>query len=123
AFVLLKKTLPEEAKALTEIIGQKNAFAHLASHGSEDDRMAVVLRLRNLLADPVTTQLLADRSGPWVEEAKRRYAAVAEDDARRAREQNERTGEAEKKAREERQRAEAEARRAEAERVAREEAE
>jgi hypothetical protein len=123
AFVLLKKTLPEEARALSEIIGQRNAFAHLASHGSEDDRTAVIVRLRNLLTDPVTTQLLADRSGPWVEEAKRRYAAVAEDDARRVREQNERTDEAEQKAREERRRAEAEGQRAETERGAREEAE
>jgi hypothetical protein len=116
AFVRLKTTLPEEAAALTGIAGQRDAFQHVASHGSEEDRTAVVVRLKNLLTDPVTGALLSERAGAWIDEAKRRYAAVAEDAARRAREQGERTGAAEQQAREERQRAETE-------RHAREEAE
>jgi len=99
-FVQLCKTLSKEAAALTGITGQKGAFAHLASHGSEDDRAAVVARLKNLLTDPVTGAQLAERAGPWIEEAKRRFAAVAEEAARRVRDHDQRTGEAERLARE-----------------------
>jgi len=124
AFVRLKTTLPGEAAALSGIAGQRNAFEHLASHGSEEDRTTVVVRLRNLLTDPVSGALLADRAGPWVEDAKRRFAAVAKDAADRAREGRERTGAAEQSARgerlareeAERQKREAEARAAAAER-------
>jgi len=112
AFLRLRTTLPGEASALTGIAGQRNAFDHLASHGSEDDRTAVVVRLKNLLSDPVTGTLLADRATAWTEDAKRRFSAVATDAALRARDQ----GAAEAKAR-------AEAERANAERRAREEAE
>lgn len=107
SFVRLRTKLPEEASALTEIAGQREAFEHLDSHGSDDDRTAVVARLRNLMNDSVTTVLLAERAGPWASEAKRRYALIAADAAERAREQRERTGAAEQKAREESQRAEA----------------
>ncbi|HEY5377150.1 MAG TPA: hypothetical protein VIK01_25895 [Polyangiaceae bacterium] len=115
AFVRLRTTLPEEAAALTSISGQRNAFKHLEAEGGDEDRTTVVVRLRNLLSDPVTVALLSERAGPWVDEAKRRYAAVAEDAARRAREQSERTGAAEQQAQQERERAESERRRAEAE--------
>jgi hypothetical protein len=98
AFVRMRTTLPGEAAALTTILGQKEAFVHLASHGTEDDRTTVVLRLRNLLADPVTAALLAERAPAWVADAKRRFAAVAEDAARIAHEQRERIGEAESRA-------------------------
>jgi hypothetical protein len=107
SFVCLRTKLPEEASALTEIAGQREAFEHIDSHGSDDDRTAVVARLRNLMKDSVTTVLLAERAGPWASEAKRRYALIAADAAERAREQRERTGAAEQKAREESQRAEA----------------
>lgn len=115
-FVRLRSALPGEAAAVTELAGQREAVEYLAAHGSEDDQTTVVLRLRNLLSDSVTTALLAERAGPWVTEAKRRYALIAADAAVRAREQGVRTGAAEQKAREE-------GLRAEAERGAREEAE
>lgn len=121
AFIRLRQTLPGEAAALTAIAGQHNAFEHLSSHGSDEDRTAVVVRLKNLLTDPVTGALLAERAGSWVDEAKRRYAVVAADSARRAREQGERTGAAEQKAKDEAQRAETERHaRQEAERQTRE---
>lgn len=109
AFVRLRAALPGEAGALGGIAGQRTAFDHLASHGSEDDRTAVVVRLQNLLSDPMSGALLAERAPAWVEEAKRRFAIVATDAAARAREQAERSGTAE--------------RLAEAERLKREEAE
>jgi hypothetical protein len=124
AFVRLRASLPGEAAALSAIAGQKNAFAHLASHGSDDDQTVVVRRLKNLLSDPVSGALLAERADGWVEEAKRRYAAVAEEAARRARDHAERTDAAEERAREERlarEAAERQAQQAEAEaRAARE---
>jgi hypothetical protein len=123
AFLRLRTALPGEAKALTEIVGQRNAFVHLAAHGSEDDRTAVVDRLRNLLTDPVTGALLADRAGAWVAEAIVRYAAVAEDDARRTAAAEQQARDERSRAEEERQRAEGERLRAEGERQAREEAE
>lgn len=119
-FVKLRGVLPEEAKALTEIAGQRDAFEHLAAHGGEEDRTAIVDRVRNLLTDPVTVAL-SERGPAWVTEAKRRFAVVAADAAEREREQRRRTGAAEERAREERERAEIERRaREEAERRKRE---
>jgi len=109
-FVKLRANLPGEASALTEIIGQREAVEYLGAHGSEEDRTAVVIRLRKLFSDSATVALLAERAGPWVTEAKRLYAMIAADAAVRAREQGERTSAAEQKAREESQRAEAERR-------------
>lgn len=120
SFVKLRVALPGEAGALTEIAGQRDAFEHLVSHGSPDDRTAVVDRIKNLLADPVTVAL-SERGPLWVREAKQRFAIVAKDAAAREREQRKRTGAAEEKAREEGERAEAERRaREEAERQKRE---
>jgi hypothetical protein len=86
AFVRFRTTLPGEAGALTAVAGQRTAFEHLASHGSEEDRTTVVLRLRNLLVDPVTVALLAEKGPGWIDEAKRRFASVATDSAEQARE-------------------------------------
>lgn len=107
-FVRLRTSLPEEMKALAGIAGQRDAFEHLASHGNDEDRTAVVVRLQNLLTDPVTGALLAERATLWVDDTKRRFAAVAAEAAVRVRDQSARTGAAEKKARDEAQRAEAE---------------
>ncbi len=109
AFVKLRTALPGEQKALTEIAGQRDAFEHLASEGSDEDRTTVVARVKNLLTDPVTVPL-AERGPAWVQEAKRRFAVVVADAAAREREQRKRTGAAEEKAREERERAETERR-------------
>lgn len=99
AFVKIRTTLSGEAGSLTEIAGQRNAFDHLARHGTEDDRTTVVLRLRNLLADSVGVSLLKDRAQAWVAEARRRFAAVAADAADRAAADRRRTEEAEERAR------------------------
>jgi hypothetical protein len=113
-FVRLRSTLPGEASALTAIANQRSAVEHLAAHGSEEDHTAVVVRLRNLLTDPVTGALLAERAPAWVEDAKRRFAAVAAAAAKSA-------GASEQKAKEERRaREEAERHQMEAERQQRE---
>jgi hypothetical protein len=110
AFVQLREKLGGEASALAEIAGQREAFEHLAAHGSEDDRTVVVVRLRNLLSDSASTVLLADKANPWASEAKRRYALMATDAAARARKDEERIRAAEQKVKEEAQRADAERR-------------
>ena len=98
-FIRVQATLPGEAKALSEIAGQREAVHHLTSHGSDDDRAAVVTRLRNLLTDPVTVALLAEQAPTWIAEAKQRFVAVAKRAAERAQEQDARTGLAEQRAR------------------------
>ncbi len=103
AFVRLRTSLAGEAPALSTILGQREAFEYLRSHGSEEDKTAIVVRLTNLLTDPITTALLAERAPGWVDDAKRRFAAVAEDASRVAREQRERVGVAEQSAAVERQ--------------------
>jgi hypothetical protein len=119
-FVRLRTSLAAEAAALTAIAGQRNAFEHLASSGSVDDKTVVVTRLKNLLADGFAVGLLSDGAATWVEEAKRRYALVAGDAERRAREQRE-LADTERRAREEadRRRVEAESAREAAERETR----
>jgi hypothetical protein len=121
AFVRLRATLPGEAAALTGIAGQRDAFEYLASHGSEEDNTTVVVRIRNLLKDPVTGALLVEKAPAWIEDAKRRFAAVATEAVARVSQHTERTSAAEKRAHEESQRAEDERRaREEAERQKRE---
>jgi hypothetical protein len=113
-FVRVRTTLPGEARAITEIAGQRNAFEHLDRHGSDDDRTVVVTRLRNLLTDSVNVALLGERAGAWVDDAKARFAAHAAGAAQRADAERQRVEEAERWAREERQaREEAERRLAE----------
>jgi hypothetical protein len=106
-FIRVRATLPGEAKALTDIAGQRNAVTHLDSHGDEDDRTAVVVRLRNLLADSVMVALLADKAPAWIEETKQRFMAVATSAAVKAREQGARTDVAEQRLLAERQAREA----------------
>lgn len=123
AFIKLRRSLPGEASALTEIAGQRTAFEHLDRHGSEDDRTAVVTRLRNLLNDSIGVALLQDRAEAWVKDTKTRFAAVAADATARADAERARTEDAERRAREERARTEDAERRAREDRLAREEAE
>jgi len=106
-FIRVRATLPGEAKALTEIAGQRNGVDHIASYGSDEDRTAVVIRLRNLLSDPVTVALLADKAPAWIEETKQRFVAVATRAAARAQEQGARTDVAEQRLLAERQAREA----------------
>jgi hypothetical protein len=82
-FIRIRATLPGEASGLTAIAGQREALEHLASHGTDEDRTSVCVRLSNLLCDSVSVALLAERSSPWVNEAKRRYATIAADAAAR----------------------------------------
>jgi hypothetical protein len=107
AFVRVRATLPGEARALTEIAGQRNAVEHLASHGSDEDRTVVVVRLRNLLTDAVSVALLAEKGPAWIEDAKQRFLAVAASAAARVREQGARTDAAEQRLQVERQAREA----------------
>lgn len=115
--------LPKEASALHQIEGQRSAVKHFGAEGSEDDRTVVVVRLRNLLTDPLSVSALADRVPDWVDEVKRRFGRVAEDSARRAREEERRREEAQQKAQEAGKREAAERERREAAERARREAE
>jgi hypothetical protein len=146
-FRTLRTKLTAEAGALPRIEAQKIAFQQIDKRGSDEDRTAVVTRLRNLLKDPITTSTLAGKVESWAtetegfftvllasddergrEEAERQRREEAERQAelaRKAQEEAERQAEAARKAQEEaeRQRREAEAALAEARRRAQEEAE
>lgn len=133
-FEQMRATLADESAALSRLQTQRIAFEQIEKKGSQEDRDAVVQRLRNLLQDPPETVQLADKATAWVSETERRFAALLEGDKgddkkkeqeRKAREAAQRKAkeEAERKAAEDRKARDEAERKAAADRKAKEEAE
>lgn len=72
---LLRANLERETAALAAAGSGRLAFEHLRRTGSQEDHDAVVLRLQNLLRDPLTAGTLNDRLAAWHKEAQRRFEA------------------------------------------------
>ena len=72
----LVRNLGDETAALADIDSAKLAFEYIGTHGSADDKTAVVERLQNILTDGIDTGSLRELVTPWAAEAARRFKAL-----------------------------------------------
>lgn len=72
----LVRILGDETAAVADIERTKLAFEHIRDEGSDEDRTAVVDRLRNILTDGLDTGSMRELVTPWAAEAIRRFEAL-----------------------------------------------
>ena len=76
ALCRLARALGDETAAIADIELGQLAFDQIRQRGSDDDCVAVVERLQNILRDGIDTGIMAQHARPWREEAERRFKAL-----------------------------------------------
>lgn len=80
ALCRLARALGDETAAVGEFELGKLAFDQVTKRGSDEDRIAVVERLENILRDGIDTGTMAQYARPWRQEAERRLKALLDAD-------------------------------------------
>lgn len=81
ALCRLARALGDETAAIGEFELGQLAFEQVQRRGSDDDRVAVVERLQNILRDGIDTGLMTQHARTWRQEAERRLKAVLDADS------------------------------------------